>query len=167
MISRALSGVLLTAGLAACAGNAPGLPAAGESHAHGLDATVADGRGREVVPLPAKAVVQGALVYREPVILPPEALARVQLVRLGPDRTPRGVLATTWVAGPMVPPVPFRLTWNPRRALPLQPDERLAVVAMVILAEEVLFTSVAPAALVSTGEPVVVPLLARWGGLEV
>lgn len=114
-----------------------------------------------------EAVVQGALIYREPVVLPPEAMARVQLVRLGPDRVPRGVLSTAWVAGPMAPPVPFRLTWNPRGVPPLAADERLAVVAMVMVADEVLFTSLAPAAYVSAAEPVVVPLLARWGGVEV
>lgn len=157
-----LSGVLATLGglaLSGCTG-------AGKSE-HGEPSPI-DTMAMEA-PLPGAraAVVQGALVYREPVILPPEAMARVQLVRLGPNRVARGVLATVWVAGPMAPPVPFRLTWNPRQATPLAADERLAVVAMVMVGEEVLFTSLAPAALVPNGRPVMVPLLARWGGVDI
>ncbi|WP_404380071.1 YbaY family lipoprotein [Caenispirillum salinarum] len=155
---------MLASAVAGCAGGGPA-PAPPQPVSPPFDAAGASlGPARPAVD---PDVVQGALVYREPVVLPPEALARVQLVRLGPGRTPRGVLATAWVAGPMAPPVPFRLTWDPRSAAPLAPGERLAVVAMVMVADEVLFTSLAPAAYTSPAEPVVVPLLARWGGVEV
>ncbi|EKV28692.1 hypothetical protein C882_0904 [Caenispirillum salinarum AK4] len=162
--ARALAAALLAVAVAGCAGDGPA-PASPPFVPPPLDAAGASLAPRG--PTMDRAVVQGALVYREPVVLPPEALARVQLVRLGPGRTPRGVLATAWVAGPMAPPVPFRLTWDPRTAAPLAPGERLAVVAMVMVADEVLFTSLAPAAYTSPAEPVVVPLLARWGGVEV
>lgn len=132
-----LVALLLATSLSACAntGPIPFPPLA--SAEHGAD-------HRDAAPTEGSFVIQGALIYREPVVLPPEAMARVQLVRLGPNRVARGVLSTVWVAGPMTPPVPFRLTWTPKRTLPLATDEQLAVVAMVMVDDEVIFTSLAP-----------------------
>lgn len=114
-------------------------------------------------------VVDGYLIYREPLILPPDALAEVRLVRLGGDGAVSDIVAVSNVQGPLVPPIPFRLLYDPHYlASGAGPT---ALTAGIELYGRTLFSSdgALPVVLPLPAEDdiLLVPLFGQWGAVEI
>lgn len=115
-------------------------------------------------------VVEGVLVWSEHMILPPPAVARVRLLRLGgPDVAP-AVLAEAIMRGPLASPSPFLLPYRPPLGPP--PDRGYGIAAMITVFGEVAFASSVPTPLSRlppdpSETPVVVPLTGTFGTVVV
>lgn len=143
----AAAGLALLAALAAC--------------------TAADGGGPEAE---APQVLDGYLVYGEPLILPPEAVAEVRLLRRDGPAAGAEVIATADTPGPFVPPIPFRLLYDPLY-LRNSGGGTLVLTAVIELYGRILFRAEPPLPVVlplaAADQPVVVPLIGQWGVVEI
>lgn len=131
----------------------------------------ADGTG---APDRTAAVAEGArtldgyLLYREPLILPRDALAEVSLVRLAADGSVADVVAVDAVDGPLLPPIPFRLIYDPDYLRAGSGDT--ALTATIELYGRTLFSSDRPLPVALPvpvdRQPLVVPVFGQWGYVD-
>lgn len=143
--------LLLALLLAACAGQTPG--------------TGEDGAAAGAV----AEVLDGYLVYREPLILPPEALADVRLVRLDAEGTPDHLVAAAEMPGPLLPVTPFRLLYDPSYVAAV--GGRLGVAAVISVRHHTLFSTERPVPVTLPRSPaadaLVVPLYGQWDTVSI
>lgn len=118
----------------------------------------------------APQVLDGYLVYGEPLILPPDAVAEVRLLRHGGPVAGAEVVAAVDTPGPFVPPIPFRLLYDPLY-LRNSGGGTLVLTAVIELYGRVLFRADPPLPVVlplaAADQPVVVPLTGQWGVVEI
>ncbi len=118
----------------------------------------------------AVEVLDGYLVYREALILPPEAWADIRLLRLDADGEPVDLIAAAEVPGPLLPVTPFRLLYDPSYVNDGS-SGALGVAAAITVRRLVLFRSERPVPVSlprpAAADPLVVPLYGQWNTVDV
>ena len=113
--AKCLAALLLAAGLSACGEKAE-------------DTAMAQQAG----------VIEGTVLYRERMMLPPNAQLDIQLEDVSRADAPATVLATVTQSTATAPPWPFRITYDPAR---LDSRHRYGLRATVRHNDRLLFTS--------------------------
>ena len=87
---------------------------------------------------PAMAVVEGAVVYRERMMLPPDAEVEVQLQDISRADAMATVMASVQFKATGGPPYPFSIAYDTRR---IDPRMRYGLRATISVGEQLMFTT--------------------------
>ncbi len=84
------------------------------------------------------AVIQGNVVYRERLALPPDAIVHVRLVDISRPGAPARTVGEHVIRNPGAPPIPFAIRYE---GVDIQPDRSYAIQAFITVDGKLGFTN--------------------------